>query len=354
VPKEPSSPEEIVLAPTPQHEGELGRQNMPQVDTTQSEKNSDKSRKDQTCKCKHTSDDELEVDMNEPRQTQRVRRDYRELADPQLEWGEEEEETFLASDKVYAIIPGDELTSLDEAKASEDWLEWNKAMHEELNQQKEMGTWKLEPLPPGTVAIPNKWTFVKKQNKEGDVIRHKARLVIKGCAQQPRYDYVETFSPVVRLDTLWAILALVPSLNLIIQQMDVKSAYLNSVLEEVLYMMQPEGCEDSMELICRLIKTIYGLKQAGLAWNKQLDKKLQARGYKRLLSDPCMYIRWDKGEFTIITVWVDDLLLFALSPRMMEEMKANIKFEWVITDLGEPWKIVGIEITPGEDEIRIS
>jgi hypothetical protein len=80
----------------------------------------------------------------------------------------------MASDEVYAIIQGDELTSLDEAKASEDWLKWNKAMHEELNQLKEMGTWKLEPLPPGTVAIPNKWTFVKKWNKEGDVIRHKA------------------------------------------------------------------------------------------------------------------------------------------------------------------------------------
>jgi hypothetical protein len=119
-------------------------------------------------------------------------------------------------------------------------------------------------------------------------------------------------------------------------------------------MLQPEGCEDGTDLVCRLLKTIYGLKQAGRAWNKQLDEKLRKHGFKRLLSDPCAYIRWVDGECAIIIVWVDDLLLFATTIKMMEDMKSAIKSEWVVTDLGQPSKIVGIEITTGEGTITIS
>ena len=162
------------------------------------------------------------MDIDKPWKTRGVRQDYKYLDDPYPEEDSEEEENTLMIDEVYAIIPGDELTSLREAKESDDWPEWNKAMQEELSQLQEMGTWKLVPLPPDAVAIPNKWTFLKKRNKEGDVIRYKARLVAKGCAQRPGYDYVETYSPVIRLDTLRAILALVLHLGLIIQQMDVK------------------------------------------------------------------------------------------------------------------------------------
>src|SRR5579859_580625 len=117
-------------------------------------------------------------------------------------------------------------------------------MEEELKQLTDMGTWELVEKPADAVPIPNKWTFIKKRNKEGVVVRHKARLVVKGCVQRPGYDYMETYSPVVRIDSLRAILALVPVKNLKVQQMDVKGAYLNGILQETVYMKQPEGCED--------------------------------------------------------------------------------------------------------------
>ena len=134
--------------------------------------------------------------------------------------------------------------NLKEAKNSPDWPEWERAMQEQLDLLTEMGTWETVPKPPDAVPITNKWVFVKKWNKEGEVVRHKARLVVKGCAQHPGFDYMETFSPVVRMDTLRAILALVPIKGLKMQQMDMKGAYLNGTLQEMIYMRQPEGCED--------------------------------------------------------------------------------------------------------------
>ena len=136
--------------------------------------------------------------------------------------------------------------------------------------------------------------------------------------------------------------------------MDVKGAYLNGILQETIFMTQPEGFEDATERICRLIKTLYGLKQAGRCWNFEFDQKMQKHGFKRLLSDPCAYIRRDGDKIAIVTVWVDDLLLFATSKSLMEQMKSDLKKEWEITDLGEPSKIVGIEITRCKDSISIS
>ena len=95
-----------------------------------------------------------------------------------------------------------------------------------------MGTWQLVDKLPDAVPIANKWVFTKKRNKEGKLTKYKARLVTKGCAQRPGHDYVETHSPVIRLETIWAIMALVPTRQLVMQQMDMKGAYLNGRLKE--------------------------------------------------------------------------------------------------------------------------
>ena len=126
--------------------------------------------------------------------------------------------------------------------------------------------------------------------------------------------------------------------------MDIKGAYLNGILQETVYMKQPEEFEDGTGRVCKLIKTLYGLKQSGHEWNKQLNEKLRYHGYKQLTLDPCVYVRWDGDRVAIITVWVDDLMLFASDNTMMKHMKDSIESEWQATDLGEPSKIIGIEI----------
>ena len=92
------------------------------------------------------------------------------------------------------------------------------------------------------------------------------------------------------MDTIRALLALIPEKGLKLQQMDVKGAYLNGTLQETIYMHQPKGCEDGTGRVCRLVKSLYGLKQAGQEWNIELDGKLQVHEYACLLSDSCAYI----------------------------------------------------------------
>src|SRR6266850_1948745 len=289
----------------------------------------------------------------EPKRTQGIRIDYKKLSDPFSDEEDNEEETLFTQYINAAEIGGD-IHSLAEAKGSDEWPEWKSAIQAEIDQLNQMGTWELVDKPPDVVPIANKWVFAEKQDKAGRVTRFKARLVVKGCTQRPGYDYVETHSPVVRLETIRAILSLIPKEKLIVQQMDVKGAYLNGTLKERVYMHQPEGYEDGTDHVCLLIKTLYGLKQAGQEWNAEFDNKVRKHGFTQLLSDPCVYIHRDHKGITIITVWVDDLLLFALSEEAMTIMKDNLKSKWQMTDLREPSKIIGIEITIDDRSVMIS
>jgi hypothetical protein len=289
-------------------------------------------------------------DAERPHNTRGKRVDYKQLADPY----ELEEEKDLLSQYTNATEIEEDIRTLADAKASPEWPEWEKAIKAELDQLKRAGTWRMVKKPPGAVPIANRWVFAKKRDKSGNIVKYKARLVAKGCAQRPGYDYNETHSPVIRLETIRAILSLVPTYKLKVQQMDVKGAYLNGKLNERVYMKQPEGYEDVTDLICELIKTLYGLKQSGREWNIELNDKLTKHGFKRLLSDPCAYIRRGPNGIQIITVWVDDLLLFTSTDKGMQEIKDLLQSEWEMTDLGEPTKIVGIEITLNERTITIS
>src|SRR5271156_872706 len=333
-----SPPELIEITPDAPHEGESERSTPPT-----SGNNGDSS--------KRKRDEEEEPQ----RRTRGIRIDYRYLHNPFPDEDDDvNEHTFSSDEQLYAIIAGDEHTSLKDARNSPDWPEWEKAIQNELTQLQQMGTWRLVEKPPNAIPIANKWTFLKKRNKAGEVVKFKARLVAKGCAQRPGHDYVETFSPVVRMDTIRAILALVPIKGLKIQQMDVKGAYLNGILKEKVYMHQPEGYKDDTGRICELIKSLYGLKQSGREWNKELDEKLKGFGFQPLRSDPCAYVRRNGEHLEIITVWVDDLLLFATSDDLMNKMKKEVQSKWEVTDLGEPVKIVGVEITKSDNSISIS
>ena len=136
--------------------------------------------------------------------------------------------------------------------------------------------------------------------------------------------------------------------------MDIKGAYLNGILKEHIYMCQPKGYTDGTRQVCLLIKMLYSLKQAGGEWNNELDTKLRKKGYMHLKSDPCIYIWCIEDDIMIITVWVDNLLLFTMTIILMNKMKSDIKSKWEVTDLGEPMKIVRIEITMKPNTIAIS
>jgi len=163
----------------------------------------------------------------------------------------------------YITATSDGPMSLRQAKDLADWPEWKKVIRVELEQIQAEGTWELVDKPPDAIPIANKWVFVKKMDRLGILIANKACLVIKGCSQRPRFNYTETYSPVVHIETVCAILALVSNLNLHVHQIDIKGAYLNGILKETIYMHQLEGFTDGTNRVCKLNKMLYGLKQSG-------------------------------------------------------------------------------------------
>ncbi|KAL0427547.1 UNVERIFIED_CONTAM: Retrovirus-related Pol polyprotein from transposon TNT 1-94 [Sesamum latifolium] len=139
---------------------------------------------------------------------------------------------------------------------------WYDAMKEEIASMDKNQVWELTKLPEGAKTVGCKWVYKTKRDPSGRIERYKARLVAKGYTQKEGVDYRETFSPVSKKDSFRVIMALVAHFNLELHQMDVKTAFLNGDLEEEVYMSQPEGFSHDSDLVCKLKKSIYGLKQA--------------------------------------------------------------------------------------------
>jgi len=205
---------------------------------------------------------------------------------------DDNELSMLSANKVYTTycdtpIAPDNPKSLAEAQRSPEWPDWEKAVQAELNQLHKMGTWVLVNPPKERTPVSNKWVLTKKYDKEGNLLKFKARLVAKGYSQMPGMDYTDTFAPVVRLETIRTLLALALTENWEIQQMDVKGAYLNGKIKEELYMNQPKGYDDDSGRVCCLIKSLYGLKQAGREWNLEFNQQLESHGWTPSMVDPC-------------------------------------------------------------------
>ena len=165
---------------------------------------------------------------------------------------------------------------------------WYNAMKNERSSLKCNDVWNLVELPNGAKTIGCKWVFKTKKDSLGNI---EARLVAKGFTQKEGIDYMETFSPVSKKDSLRIILALVAHFDLELQQMDVKTTFLNGELEEEVYMKQPEGfpSSDGEQLVCKLKKSIYGLKQASRQWYLKFHNIISSFGFEENVMDQCIY-----------------------------------------------------------------
>ncbi|CAI7771056.1 unnamed protein product [Closterium sp. NIES-54] len=168
-------------------------------------------------------------------------------------------------------MPGEPAT-LKEALESSDAEEWKKAMESELKSIEENGTWKLVELPEGRNAITSKWLFKIKSDADGKIERYESRLVAKGYQQNEKVDYKELFAPVVKPTTLRTLVAGAAIKGWVVKQMDVTTAFLNGVLEEEIFMAQPEGFDDGSGRDLKLKKALYGLKRAPRQWNLNLRR----------------------------------------------------------------------------------
>ncbi|KAE8696710.1 Tyrosine decarboxylase 1 [Hibiscus syriacus] len=240
-----------------------------------------------------------------------------------------------------------EPSTYQEAINSSDASLWMMAMQEEIEALHKNNTWDLVPLPQGRKPIGNKWVFKIKRNGDDQVERYRARLVVKGYAQKEGIDFNEIFSPVVRLTTVRVVLAMCATLNLHLEQLDVKTAFLHENLVEEIYMLQPEGFEEDEKknLVCRLNKSLYGLKQAPRCWYKRFDSFIMCLRYNKLNADPCAYFkRSGDNDFVILLLYVDDMLVAGPNKDHIEELKAQLAREFEMKDLGSANKILGMQI----------
>lgn len=245
------------------------------------------------------------------------------------------------------VEPSTVTEAMNDSKASH----WKKAMDEEMESHRQNNTWSLVALPNGRKAIKAKWVFKTKEDNDGNIIRYKARLVAKGCSQKYGIDYSETFSPVVRYNSVRFLIALAVQRDMTIHQMDAVTAFLQGDLREEIFMEQPEYYEDGTNRVCRLNRSIYGLKQAGRQWNLKLDNALRKFGLKKSQLDPCIYYSDDLS--VLIAIYVDDFLIFFRELGKLNEIKQYLHRTFRMKDLGAVSSCIGMRIKQSKNAIEI-
>jgi len=206
--------------------------------------------------------------------------------------------------------------------------------------------WELVDLPEGVKPIGCKWIYKRKRGADGRVKTYKARLVAKGYTQKEGIDYEETFSPVAMLKSIRILLSIAAHLDYEIWQMDVKTAFLNGRLEESIYMIQPEGfiAKGQEHRVCKLQRSIYGLKQASRSWNIRFDQAVKSFGFEQSIDEPCVYSKIKDGKVVFLILYVDDILIIGNDVGSLTSVKMWLTKQFQMKDLGEASYVLGIRI----------
>ena len=246
--------------------------------------------------------------------------------------------------------------SFDEIQNSKDKEKWHQAIKEELDSHTYNKTWTIEPKPTGKNIVDCRWVFTIKHNESGKPIRYKARLVARGFSQKYLTDYDETFAPVARISSFRLVLSISNQFGLKVHHMDVKTAFLNGILKEEIYMVIPQGLSHGSDKVCKLNKAIYGLKQAARCWFEVFDRTLKQIGFTNSTADRCIYIL-DKGNILkniYLLLYVDDLVIATQKIETMTKLKEYLKSKFRMTDLLDIKHFIGIKIDMQTDKIELS
>ncbi|GJV44456.1 retrovirus-related pol polyprotein from transposon TNT 1-94 [Tanacetum coccineum] len=353
-------------------------------------------------------------------------RDDNDLQDERQDQTEEEEVEPRRSKRArnkksfrpdfVSFMVENEPTSYREAVTSSEGKQWREAIKSEIDSILQNHTWELVVLPPGCKPLGYKWIFKKKMKADCTIDKYKARLVIKGYRQREGLDYFDTYSPVTRITSIGMILAIAVLRNLEIHQMDVKTAFLNGDLEEEIYMNQPEGfiapgqegkvcrlvkslyglkqahkhwhqkfdntmlesgfkineydkyLEEEIYMnqpegfiapgqegkVCRLVKSLYGLKQAPKQWHQKFDHTMLESGFKINECDKCVYVKDTSAGYVILCLYVDDMLIVGSNDKIIRSTKDMLKSKFDMKDMGLADVILGIKIIRTQNGLVLS
>ncbi|CAO2163650.1 unnamed protein product [Urochloa humidicola] len=248
----------------------------------------------------------------------------------------------------FSFVSFIEPSRIDEALNDPDWVN---AMHEELNNFTRNQVWELVERPKNYNVIGTKWVFRNKQNEDGIVVRNKARLVAQGYTQVEGLDFGETFAPVARLEAIRILLAYACSHNIKLYQMDVKSAFLNGKISELVYVEQPPGFEDPKKPnhVYKLSKALYGLKQAPRAWYERLRDFLLSKGFKIGKVDNTLFTKKIGNDIFICQIYVDDIIFGSTNEEYCKEFGDMMSNEFEMSMIGELSFFLGLQIKQIKD-----
>lgn len=198
--------------------------------------------------------------------------------------------------------------------------------------------------------------FSLKYNSDGTLNRYKARLVAKGYTQSYGIDYLETFAPVAKLNTIRIIFSIAVNLDWKLVQLDIKNAFLNGELNELVYMDIPSGYEtiETKGKICKLKRSIYGLKQSPRAWFSKFTAVVRSYGFKQDNSDHTLFVYLSGTSSVILIVYVDDIILTGNCNIEIDKAKGYLAAKFEIKDLGSLRYFLGMEVGRSQTGMMIS
>jgi hypothetical protein len=235
-----------------------------------------------------------------------------------------------------------EPTKIEDALKDPDWV---LAMQEELNNFERNQVWSLVERPK-TNIIGTKWVFRNKQDENGVVTRNKARLVAQGFTQVEGLDFDETYAPVARLEAIRILLAFAAHHDFKLYQMDVKSAFLNGPIQELVYVRQPPGFEDPKfpDHVFKLHKALYGLKQAPRAWYECLKDFLLKQGFEIGKADPTLFTHKVGNDLFVCQIYVDDIIFGSTNHVYVEEFSRTMTKRFEMSMMGELKFFLGFQV----------
>ncbi|CAH9072350.1 unnamed protein product [Cuscuta epithymum] len=232
---------------------------------------------------------------------------------------------------------------------------WRAAMQKEIQALEANGTWTLIPLPQGKKLIESKWVYKIKYKPNGDVERYKARLVAKGFTQIEGIDFHETFAPVAKLVTVRCLLAVAAKRQWVVHQLDVNNAFLHGDLHEDVYMRIPQGFAKKGDTrVCKLQKSLYGLRQASRNWYEKFTSALTKIGFRQSRADHSLFIYRQGSTYTAALIYVDDVVLAGNDLTHISQIKHYLHEQFTIKDLGPLKYFLGIEVARSSSGIVLS